>query len=165
MKDTVKEMYELLKANKKVRVYGVFSLNKVEGTLYCKLYTRVNSHERLITKAGYSCQQGSNLEFVKEKAMIIALVQLADFLDKQAIAHSWVSLKDLYFNYPATIADLIQANMIYVTRAETEEVSVEVNQSNIYSMQQVQRLFEVMWYRLKFKQTPVNLTYELSKIS
>ena len=140
MKDTVKEMYELLKANKKVRVYGVFSLNKVEGTLYCKLYTRVNSHERLITKAGYSCRPDSNLEFVKEKALITTLVQLADFLDKQVIVHGGVSLKDLYFNPQANIADLIQANMLYVTNSKTGEVIVKPNQSKIFLMQQVERL-------------------------
>ena len=164
MKDTVKEMYELLKENKNVRVYGVFSLNKVDWTVYCALYTSVNRHERLITKAGHSCSHGSMHEFAKEKALITTLVQLADFLDKQVIVHGGVSLKDLYFNPQANIADLIQANMLYVTNSKTGEVIVKPNQSKIFLMQQVERLFEVMGYSLKFKRTSVNLSYVLSKI-
>ena len=164
MKDTVKEMYEFLQANKNVRVYGVFSLNKVDWTVYCALYTSVNRHERLITKAGHSCSHGSMHEFAKEKALITTLVQLADFLDKQVIVHGGVSLKDLYFNPQANIADLIQANMLYVTNSKTGEVIVKPNQSKIFLMQQVERLFEVMGYSLRFKRTPVNLSYVLSKI-
>ena len=79
-------------------------------------------------------------EFVKEKALITTLVQLADFLDKQVIVHGGVSLKDLYFNPQANIADLIQANMLYVTNSKTGEVIVKPNQSKIFLMQQVERL-------------------------